>query len=269
MEPGQQAIDAALQQLAKLRKLILKNKRSQQVRTIEETSVIGATAHTWFNNHRPVLTAICGDADLKDIDQRYREILSWSSRGILRSHYIAQFKTVKSMLVEYRSQNMLKLAIPSSHTSDQPPAFAPLISDSKMQAILIRRWTECVDCLNAGAPLAANVMMGGLLEALLLARIHRELNKSPIFAAAGSPKDRKTGKPLPLQEWTLHSYIDVAHELGWISHSAKDVGEVLMDYRNYIHPYKELSHGVVLTKDDAVILWEVGKSVSKQVLASV
>jgi len=92
MQPGQQAIDSALQELEKLRKLLQRNKQSQQVRTIEETSVVGATAHTWFNNHRPILAPICGDADIKDIDQRYREMLSWSSRAILRSHYNVSFR---------------------------------------------------------------------------------------------------------------------------------------------------------------------------------
>jgi len=64
----------------------------------------------------------------------------------------------------------------------------------------------------------------------------------------------------------LKNFIDVAHELGWISQSAKDVGVVLGEYRNYIHPQKELSHGVVLTKDDGAILWGVAKSISKQLL---
>jgi len=64
----------------------------------------------------------------------------------------------------------------------------------------------------------------------------------------------------------LKNYIDVAHELQWISESAKDVGVVLRDYRNFIHPQKELSHGVVLKSDDASILWEVAKSISKQLL---
>jgi hypothetical protein len=44
------------------------------------------------------------------------------------------------------------------------------------------------------------------------------------------------------------------------------VGVVLRDYRNYIHPQKELSHGVTLVPDDAGVLWEVAKSISKQLL---
>lgn len=67
-----------------------------------------------------------------------------------------------------------------------------------MQAILQRRWTECVICIAHGAPLAATVMIGGLLEGLLLARINRENNKAPIFTAAAAPKD-KQNKTLPLK----------------------------------------------------------------------
>jgi hypothetical protein len=98
------------------------------------------------------------------------------------------------------------------------------------------------------------------------ARVNRESNQQPIFTASTAPKDRRTGKPLPLKDWTLKSYIDVVHELGWISQSAKDVGVVLRDYRNYIHPQKELSHGITLTSDDTGVLWEVAKSISKQLL---
>src|SRR5207248_10885167 len=79
-------------------------------------------------------------------------------------------------------------------------------------------------------------------------------------------KDKRTGNPLPLKDWTLKDYIDVAHELRWITQSARDVGGVLRDYRNYIHPQKELSHGITLVPDDAVVLWEVAKSISKQLL---
>ena len=135
-----------------------------------------------------------------------------------------------------------------------------------MQEILKRRWIECTACLDAGVPLAATVMMGGLLEGLLLARINQESNQTPIFTAKSAPKDKKTGNPLPLRDWGLSNFISVAHELKWISESAKDVGVVLRDYRNYIHPQKELSHGVDLSPDDALILWGVTKSISIQLL---
>jgi hypothetical protein len=60
------------------------------------------------------------------------------------------------------------------------------------------------------------------------------------------PRDPKTGKALQLHKWGLKDYIDVAHELGWITKTTKDIAEVVRDYRNYIHPEKELSHGITL-----------------------
>lgn len=64
----------------------------------------------------------------------------------------------------------------------------------------------------------------------------------------------------------LKNFIDVAHELNWITTTAKDIGEVLRDYRNYIHPQKEFSRGISLTPGDAEMLWNIAKSIILQVL---
>jgi len=62
--------------------------------------------------------------------------------------------------------------------------------------------------------------------------------------------------------------VDVAHELAWITKSAKDVGSVLREYRNYIHPHKEYTDGVTITEDDVRMFWEVTKAIARQVLSS-
>jgi hypothetical protein len=69
-----------------------------------------------------------------------------------------------------------------------------------------------------------------------------------------------------LSDWTLRHYIDVGQELGWISRSGKDVAAVLRDYRNYIHPEKQRSHGVTLNAHDSAMFWEVTKSLTRQLL---
>jgi len=262
-------IDATISEVECLRKL-LKKKATSQVRTVEECSIIKATSLAWFNNHRLVLAPYFDNETLSGVDDLYKQILLSSKRAAVRSGYVLKLKNIKKGLVALSSQNVSKLTSGATppQTTDQPPKFAPLISDLIMQEILRRRWEECTTCIDAGAPLAAIVMMGGLLEALLLARINRESNKAPIIKASNAPKDNR-GKIKPLNEWMLRSYIEVAHEMGWISHSAKGVGEVLRDYRNYIHPYKELSHGVTIETNDAIILWEVSKSISRQVIDSV
>jgi len=137
-----------------------------------------------------------------------------------------------------------------------------------MQAILVRRWSETQKCLDAGAYLAATVIMGSLLEALLLARVNKLSDKTPVFNSNKAPKNPKTGKVRPLQEWTLNSFIDVAHELGWIRRSARDVGVVLRDYRNFIHPEKEFRHGISVDEDDANMFWVIFTQLSGQIIGS-
>lgn len=148
-------------------------------------------------------------------------------------------------------------SVPS--TSDAPPDFSTITSDARMREILQRRWDEIGRCLKAGAPLAATVMMGGLLESLLVARATMEPNKSLLFGSEHVPIDQKTGKKIPLKDWKLRVYIEVARDLKWIKASAKDVGEVIRDYRNYIHPQQEYSHGVQLDTEDAEMFWEIFK----------
>jgi len=53
----------------------------------------------------------------------------------------------------------------------------------------------------------------------------------------------------------------------WIRQSGRDVGEVLRDYRNYIHSAKELSHNVDLNVHDTNMFWAVFRSLVKQILS--
>ncbi len=261
MNEADEAIYQAIRQAERIRS-VTRKKSLPQVRG-SERDAIRATALTWFQSHRPKLVPIFSAADLQPIDEMYQKIVEASHKNAARSGYVETLKDISDSLVRLRAGNVVKLA--AATTTDAPPDFSSLILDPAMQVILEKRWIECVTCISAGAPLAATVMIGGLLEGLLLARVNRENNKAPIFTAVAAPRD-KQNKTLGLKEWTLQDYIGVAHELKWITVAAKDVGVVLRDYRNYIHPQKELSHGVSLTTPDAVILWEIGKSISRQLL---
>ena len=211
------------------------------------------------------------EGELSEADELYKRLISASHRNVLRSTYIALLKQIESVLVQLRSGSVVKLSTVAqgaiTTVPDRSPDFSSLIQDVQMKAILERRWVECTACIAAEAPLAATVMMGGLLEGLLLARVNSQSNKTHIFTASAAPRDRQ-GKSLQLKDWTLQNYIAVAHELNWISQTVKDIGEVLRDYRNYIHPQKEFSEKVSLSTSDATLLWEISRSIARQVLAA-
>lgn len=270
MADGQVTVDAAIADAENLQRA-LKRQHAKQVQSADEKQIIKGIVLAWFNRHRPILVSLLGADQVQDVDGIYRGLLEASSRATIRTKYFGALKAVKKRLSALRTQHVIALAAPAAiaqpaaKTPDSPPQFTPLISDPKMQAVLEQRWRECVICVNSGAPLAATVMMGGILEGLLLAKINQLPNQGPVFTAGSAPRDR-AGKTLSLKDWTLKNYIDVAHELMWITTTAKDIGEVLRDYRNYIHPQKELSHGVTLVERDAQMLWEIAKGVIRQIL---
>jgi hypothetical protein len=257
-------LDAAIGEVDRVRKLVGKIK-VRQIRNAEHRDLLKATALSWFRSRRPSI-AVALPADLVElIDRPYRAILDACERDAARTTFLAAATGAKSALVAARGAVLVPPT--AARSGDAPPDFVPLASDPTMQAILLRRWDECRRCLDAGAPLAATVMMGGLLEALFVARANKLSDKSRLFKSHAAPIDAKTKKPLDLRQWTLAPYIDVGHDLKWISRSAKDVAAILRDYRNYVHPEKERSHGVTLTPDDALMFWEVTKTLSRELLA--
>lgn len=265
MTTAMTALQAAITEAGRLERVLKDGRPRRQVTLADERALAKATALAWFD-HKKTLLATIGGADTARIDDSYKKILVSAEGAGARSRYLSLLKDIRAQLVRLQSE-CAAMPATAAPTGDAPPSFAPLISDTSMQTILKERWHECTKCIAADVPLAATVMMGGLLEALLLARINRESDKRPIFTAKNSPKDR-AGRTKPLPEWMLKDFIDVVHELGWITVSAKDVGVVLRDYRNYIHPQKQLSHGVHLQLDDAKLFWEISKSIARQVIDS-
>jgi hypothetical protein len=110
--------------------------------------------------------------------------------------------------------------------------------DGSLIAVLEERLSEALRCLDAKAPLATIFLSGSILEGLLLGVAcgnPREFNQ-----AASSPKST-AGTVKPFHEWSLAQLIDVAFELGHLKLDVKKFGHALRDFRNYIHPYQQLS----------------------------
>jgi hypothetical protein len=262
MMPAYASLDAAINEITKLRG-VLRRASTTQVRSADELGLMKGTALAWFNNHRNVVAPATGDGTIEAIDALYGELLRMGDRHPSRRNCDSLIKEIRARLSAARTTTVTTPTVVSK-TGDAPPNFSLLISDTTMQTILTDRWRECGNCIAANAPLAATVMMGGLLEGLLLARVHRETDKSKIFKAKQAPKEKGSGTTLQLKDWTLKNYIDVAHELKWISQPARDLGGILRDYRNYIHPEKQRTYGLSFQPDDVAMFWEVAKGICRQ-----
>jgi hypothetical protein len=258
-------IDNAVLEIEKLQKLIKKSS-TNQIRSQDEKEYLKAVSLTWFHTHRPIIISFLQDNLVSTLDGYYQQLLKAAEISPVRQRCIATFKLIRTDLHKLRNENITSIVKLTSITVDTVPDFSNIVSDVEMKDILSSRWAECIKCIEGNAPLAAIVMMGGLLETLLLSRVNQLKNLAPVFTANASPKNPKTGQTLPLNEWTLRHYIDVGHELKWITQTGKDLGVVLRDYRNFIHPHKQKTYNVKLEQSDARILWEICKNIAFQLL---
>ena len=138
-----------------------------------------------------------------------------------------------------------------------PIAFQKIPNAGPLATILESRLSEAIRCLKANSPLAVIFHCGGIPEGLLLGLA--SANPQQFNQAPNSPKD-KAGNVKQLHEWTLAQFIDVACELGYLKLDVKKFSHGLRDFRNYIHPYEQMSSRFSPDKHTAEICLQVLKA---------
>jgi hypothetical protein len=122
--------------------------------------------------------------------------------------------------------------------------------------ILESRFSEATRCLDNDAPLATIFLCGSVLEGLLLSVACA--NPKAFNEAKSSPKS--AGKVKQFNNWKLAELIDVACEVGCLTLDVKKFSHALRDFRNYIHPYQQMTSGFDPDKHTAEICLQVLKA---------
>jgi hypothetical protein len=128
---------------------------------------------------------------------------------------------------------------------------------TSVMEVIEQRVVEIKKCLKADAPLSVIFLSGSVLEGILLNVA--TLYPSKFNQSNSSPKD-KSGKVKSFPEWSLNSFIEVSYELGYIGLDVKKHSHSLRDFRNYIHPFAQMSSGFKPDSHTADISWKVLKA---------
>lgn len=123
--------------------------------------------------------------------------------------------------------------------------------------ILESRIQEANGCLKAGASLAVVMLCGSVLEGVLLGYAQQNLKR--FNQSASAPRD-KEGKIRAFQFWTLGNFIDVAANIGLLKIDVKKFSHAMRDFRNYIHPYQQMTSGFHPDEHTAKICMQVLKA---------
>jgi len=134
-----------------------------------------------------------------------------------------------------------------------------------LEPIVQARWLEAQRCQHSQAFLAAVILMGSILEALLLARC--SISPQDAYQAAPAPKDR-SGKSLALHDWPLSSLIDVCVERRWLKSDRGNFSHALRQSRNIVHPYEHARSGADFDEATCKVCWQVLNASVDDLLAS-
>jgi hypothetical protein len=133
--------------------------------------------------------------------------------------------------------------------------------DSVIGGFLQSRIDEVQSIQRDKAPLATIFLLGSTLEGILIAVAGKDLKR--FMTASAAPKD-KSQAVLKIYDWTLNSLIEVAQEIGMLSLDVKKFSHVLRDFRNYIHPYRQMSERFSPDQGTVDICWQVFKAAFTQ-----
>ena len=127
------------------------------------------------------------------------------------------------------------------------PALVPII-DKRMQ--------EIEKAFKAEAYLSVVLLAGSTLEGLFLNIA--SLNPKVFNLSTQSPK--KDGKVKNFDQWTLNNFIEVSHSIGILEKDTYRFSKELRDFRNYIHPFQQMSEKFSPREETAKICLQVLKS---------
>ena len=134
--------------------------------------------------------------------------------------------------------------------------------EEMLKPVLEARMKEMKACFKSQAYLSVIFLAGSMLEGILLSLANQ--NPRRFNDAANAPKG-KDGGVKSLYEWSLFNLISVAHELGILKQDVAKFSHVLRDFRNFIHPYQQMSERFYPDENTAKICMQVMKGALLQI----
>lgn len=130
------------------------------------------------------------------------------------------------------------------------------IQDSEMCNLLQRDIWECAIAVVAKQDKMATIMSGSIIEALLMLK----LKEHGILKYDISPISKgKKASNYPVNEMGLNELLYVAEQKGILNKNSYHLGHYIRDYRNVVHPAKELRMSDEVSHENVLTMWSILK----------
>lgn len=134
------------------------------------------------------------------------------------------------------------------------------IQDTDIRDILLRDLKECVIAIATGQSKNATIMAGSIIETLLYAKLTEKSITSFIV-----PTRSGTAKKA-LKDMVLSDLLFVAEQEKLITPNSIHLSHYVKDYRNFIHPAKEIRSKDNISQENILIMWSILKRLINELL---
>ncbi|MDF0706296.1 hypothetical protein [Flagellimonas okinawensis] len=194
-------------------------------------------------------------SELDNYIKDFNQYLAFDKWQVVRDETVIAFKKTNKVKlhddkVEVKADEFLEKEFESI-------SLEKLGLDGTVTDVLMIRFNEIKKCFASKAHLSVIFMSGSTLEGILLGIA---LNNPIAFNQANSAPKNREGKVKQFPEWTLSQLIDTSSEIGLLKEDVKKFSHALRDFRNYIHPYQQVSSGFNPDQHTAKICFQVLKA---------
>lgn len=147
--------------------------------------------------------------------------------------------------------------------TDSLKALFSAVSDIKMRNVLLRDLQECAISIATGQDKSATIMCGSIIEAIFLFKI-KQTGKMDYDISEVSRS--KKAKNFPIADMGLNELLYVADKEKLICKSNFHLSHYVRDYRNVVHPAKEIRTQQNITHENALMMWTILKQIINELL---
>ncbi|MGX5834478.1 hypothetical protein ACWIJ6_10100 [Aeromonas piscicola] len=207
---------------------------------------------------------------IDDLDRciyEFNKYLAFDKWQVVRNEVEITFKKLPKVEINEANENSLNLS-ESDFLSREFSGFtiSDLGLDSCITEILNVRIKEIEKTYKSEAYLSTILIAGSTLEGIFLGLASS--NPRAFNSVRSAPKN-KDGKVQPFHDWTLSAFIDVAKDLALIQLDTYKFSHTLRDFRNYIHPYQQMSSGFTPREHTAKICLQVLKAAMTEITLNI
>lgn len=207
---------------------------------------------------------------IKELDQciiDFNQYLAFDKWQVVRNEAEITFKKLHKVEL---NENALKSSSLSESDFLNREFSGFTISDLGLNTnetdVLNKRVDEIEKTYSSAAYLSTILIAGSTLEGVFLGVAS---NYPRAFNTAKSSPKNQDGKVRTFPDWTLAAFIDVAKDLELIQLDTYKFSHTLRDFRNYIHPYQQMTSGFTPREHTAKICLQVLKAAISEITLNI